>query len=201
MLLPPVAGCDAAEATPPPTTPTAGQAIPLLTHTPCYSTATAASHRSQTSEPSYSSPRGLPLPRLPRLRVVPFLGLAVVHRLGALGAAWSTWSTTFHRKSTVRREADSWVHGNNLVFCDLPSKSLCQACWAANLSRRGELHSAGRENGLSQMRNGLYIFKTHQTGNYFQISFFHFKILNCIIFMRGQFVGFYIDIHLFLKSV
>ena len=24
-------------------------------------------------------------------------------------------------------------------FCDLPSKSLCQACWAANLSRRGEL--------------------------------------------------------------
>ena len=23
--------------------------------------------------------------------------------------------------------------------CDLPSKSLCHACWAANLSRRGEL--------------------------------------------------------------
>ena len=67
-------------------------------------------------------------------------------------------------------------------FCDLPSKSLCQAYWAANLSRRGELHSAGRENGLSVMRNGLYIFKTHQTGNYFQISFFHFEILNCIDF-------------------
>src|SRR4051812_3429891 len=31
---------------------------------------------SRTSEPSYSSPRGLPLPRLPRLPVVPFLGLA-----------------------------------------------------------------------------------------------------------------------------
>ena len=29
----------------------------------------------QTGEPSYSSPRGLPLPCLPRLRVVPFLGL------------------------------------------------------------------------------------------------------------------------------
>ena len=26
-------------------------------------------------------------------------------------------------------------------------------------------HSAGRENGPSVMRNGLYIFKTHQTGN------------------------------------
>src|SRR3954470_5867742 len=88
--------------------PLLAQGIPLLTHTPCYSAATAASRRSQTSEPSYSSPRWHPLPRLPRLRVVPFLGLAVVHRLGALGAAWSMWSTTdFHRKSTVRGEADS----------------------------------------------------------------------------------------------
>ena len=67
----------------------------------------------RTSKPSYSSPRGHPLPRLPRLRVVPFLGLAVVHRPGALGAAWSTWSRNdFHRKSTVRGEADSWVHGS-----------------------------------------------------------------------------------------
>ena len=166
MLLPPVAGCDAAEASPPPTTPTAGQAIPLLTHTPCYYVVTTASRRSRTSEPSYSSPHGHPLPRLPRLRVVPFLGVIVVHRPGALGAAWSMWSTTdFHQKSTVRGEADSWVHGHSTVFCDLPSKSLCQACWAANLSRQGELHSAGRENGLSVMRNGLYIFKTHQTDN------------------------------------
>ena len=76
--------------------------------------ATAASHRSRTSEPSYSSPRGLPLPRLPRLRVVPFLGFAIVHRRGALRAAWSTWSRNdFHRKSTVRGEADSWVHGRS----------------------------------------------------------------------------------------
>ena len=95
-----------------PTTPTAGQAIPLLTHTPCYSAGTAASHCSQTSEPSYSSSRVLPLPRLPRLRVVPFLGLGVVHRPGALGAAWSTWSRNdFHRTWTVRGEAGSWVHG------------------------------------------------------------------------------------------
>ena len=62
----------------PHTTPTAGQAIPPLTHTPCYFAATAASHHSRTSDPSYSSPRGLPLLRLPRLHVVPFLGLAVV---------------------------------------------------------------------------------------------------------------------------
>ena len=110
MLLPPVVGCAVAEASPPTIIPTAGQAIPLLTHTPCYSVATAASHHSRTSEPSYSSSRGLPLPRLPRLRVVPFLGLAVVHRPGALSTAWSTWSRNdFHQTWTVRGEVDSWV--------------------------------------------------------------------------------------------
>ena len=62
----------------PHTTPTAGWAIPPLTHPPCYSAAMVASHRSRTSEPWYSSPRGHPLPHLPRLRVIPFLGLAVV---------------------------------------------------------------------------------------------------------------------------
>ena len=82
----------------------------ILTHTSCYSPATAASQRSRSSQPTYSPPRGHPLPRLPQLRVVPFLGLAIVHRPGALGAVWSTWSTTnFHRKSNVRGEADSWV--------------------------------------------------------------------------------------------
>jgi len=49
---------------------------------------------------------------LPRLRVVSFVGLAIVHRPGALGTAWSTWSKNdIHRKWTVRGEADSWVHG------------------------------------------------------------------------------------------
>ena len=97
----------------PHTTPTTGQAIPPLTHTPYYSTVTTASHRSRTSEPSYSSPRGYPLPRLPRLRVVPFLGLAVIHRHGSLGVVWSTWSrNNYHRTWTVRGEADSWVHGS-----------------------------------------------------------------------------------------
>ena len=45
---------------------------------------------------------------------VPFLGLSVVHRPGALGAAWSTWSRNgFHRMWTVRGEADSWVHSRS----------------------------------------------------------------------------------------
>ena len=94
--------------------------LPLRPHRPYYShrwpgpAAMAASHRSRTSEPSYSSPRGHPLPRLPRLHVVPFLGLAVIHRPGAVGAAWSMWLTTdFHRKITIRAEADSWVHGRS----------------------------------------------------------------------------------------
>ena len=48
---------------------------------------------SRTSKPSYSPPRGQPLPSLPRLRVIPFLGLTIVHRVGALRAASPTWST------------------------------------------------------------------------------------------------------------
>ena len=70
---------------------------------------------SRTSQPSYSPPRGQPLPCLPRLRVVPFVGLAVVHRPGALGAAWST--NDIHRKWTVRGEADSWVHSRTWRDC------------------------------------------------------------------------------------
>ena len=111
LLPPPVAGCAVVQASAPPTTPTAGQGIPPLSHTPCYSVATTASHRSRTSEPLYSSPHGHPLPRLPRLHVVPFLGLAVIHLPGALGAAWSR--NDFHRTWTVRGEADSWVHGRS----------------------------------------------------------------------------------------
>ena len=53
------------------------------------------------------------LPPVARLRVVSFLGLTVVHRRGAVGAPWLMWSMTeFHRKNTVRGEADSWVHGS-----------------------------------------------------------------------------------------
>ena len=68
----------------------------------------------RTSKPSYSPPRGKQRPILPWLRVVPFLGLAIVHHPGALGAAWSTWPTTdMHLKWTIRGEADSWVHGRS----------------------------------------------------------------------------------------
>ena len=91
-----------------------GLTAPYYSHRWPGPVATTASHRNRTSEPSYSSPRGLPLSRLPWLPVVPFLGLAVVHRPGALGAAWSTWSRNdFHRTWTVRGEADNWVHGRS----------------------------------------------------------------------------------------
>ena len=104
----PAAGCAIAQASPPHRTPIAGLAIPLLTHTCCYSPATI-------DEPvnPRTPPRGKQLPSIPWLRVVPFLGLTVIHRPGALGAAWSTWSMNdnIHRKWTVRGEAHSWVHG------------------------------------------------------------------------------------------
>ena len=67
----------------------------------------------RTSKPSYSR-TPLRVGNKNNSRVVPFLGLAVVHHLGALGAAWSTWSTTdMHLKWTVCGEADSWVHGRS----------------------------------------------------------------------------------------
>ena len=112
LLPPPAAGYAAAQASPPHRTPIAGLAIPLLTHTCCYSPGTA-------DEPvnPHTPLRGKQLPSLPCLHVIPFLGLAVVHRLGALGVAWSIWSTNdFHRKSNVRGEADSWVQGHSPVF-------------------------------------------------------------------------------------
>src|SRR3989337_1562424 len=59
LLQPPVAGCAAAQASPPDHT-TTGHAFPLLPHTPCYSSATTALHHSRTSEPSYSPLRGHP---------------------------------------------------------------------------------------------------------------------------------------------
>ena len=108
----PAAGCAAAQASPPHRTPIAGLAIPLITHTCCYSPGTAH----ELVNPR-TPPRGKQLSSLPCLRVIPFLGLAVVHRRGALRVAWSMWSRNdFHRKSTVRGEADSWVHGHSPVF-------------------------------------------------------------------------------------
>ena len=112
LLPPPAAGYAAAQASRPHRTPIAGLAIPLLIHTCCYSPATA-------DEPvNPSSPlRGKQLPSIPWLCVVPFLGLVVVHRPGALGASWSTWSRNgFHWTWTVHGEADRWVHGHSPVF-------------------------------------------------------------------------------------
>ena len=113
LLLLPVAGCAVAEASPPPyySHRWLGHPSTPVTHTPVI---LRRRQRSRTSEPSYSSPRGHPLPRLPRIHVVPFLGLVVVHIPGALDVAWSMWCTNdFHRKSTVHGEADSWVHGRS----------------------------------------------------------------------------------------
>ena len=105
----PAAGCAAAQASPPHRTPIAGLAIPLLTHTCCYSPATAdepvnprtvvlPSAWETTAESSLPPCRSLPRPRRR-------------HRPGALGAAWSMWSMNdIHRKWTVHGEADSWVH-------------------------------------------------------------------------------------------
>ena len=106
----PAAGYAATQASLPHRTPIAGLAIPLLTHTCCYSPAT-------TDEPVIPSTVVLPSAwettaesSLPPSRSL--LGLYVVHRPSALGAAWTTWSTTdMHLKWIVREEADSWVHG------------------------------------------------------------------------------------------
>ena len=109
LLPPPAAGSAAAQASRPHRTPIAGLAIPLLTHTCCYSLATA-------DEPvnPRTPPHGKQLPSIPWLRVIPILGLAVVNRSGALSTAWSTWSRNdFHRTWTVCGEADSWVHGRS----------------------------------------------------------------------------------------
>ena len=113
LLLPPVAGCAAAEASPPPYYSHRWPGHPSTHPHPLLFCGDGSLTPQRTSEPSYSSTRGHPLPPLPRLRVVPFLGVIVVHRPGALGAAWSMWSRNdFHRTWTVRGEADSWVHGS-----------------------------------------------------------------------------------------
>ena len=85
--------------------PADGQAIPPL-RTSCYFLPSVGPPRNRTSQVFHSSPSATPLPRLPPLRVVPVWGLTVVHHLGALDAAWSTYES--HRKRTVRGEPDGW---------------------------------------------------------------------------------------------
>ena len=96
---------------------------------PCYYAATAASHRSRTSEPSYSSTRGHPLSRLPRLCVVPFpaspssTALVLSARRGQRGQGKTSIRIVLY---VERLTAGSTATAQ--FFCDLPSKSLCQAC-------------------------------------------------------------------------
>ena len=107
----PAAGCAATQASPP---PPYSHRWPSHPSTDPHLLLFSGDGR-RTSKPSYSRTPlrvGIHCWCLPRLCVVPFLGLVVVHRRGALGAAWSMCSMTdFHRKSTVRGEVDSWVHG------------------------------------------------------------------------------------------
>ena len=73
-----------------------------------------------TSQRSFSPQPRHPLRWLHRLCVVLFLGPALIHRVCALGAARSTWSRKdFHRKYTVRGEADIWVHDRTQVNVSL----------------------------------------------------------------------------------
>ena len=122
--------------------------------------ATAASHRSRTSEPSYSSPRGLPLPRLPRLRVVPFLGLAVVHRRGQGGQGTTSIGRVLYME---RLTAGSTATAQFFVICQV--SRFVRPVGLQIFQDEESFHLTGRENGPSVMRNGLYIFKTQQTDN------------------------------------
>ena len=152
--MPPVAGCAAVEASSPPTIPTAGQALrrrqphtaaePVNPRTPLRVGIHYRVFPGSASSPSQASPSST--------------ALVLSARRGQRGQRHSIGRVLYVERLTAGSTATAQF------FCDLPSKSLYQACWAANLSRRGELHSAGRENDPSVMRNGLYIFKTHQTG-------------------------------------
>ena len=95
----PAVGSTAAQASPPHRTPIAGLAIPLLTHTCCYSPATADEpvnprtppRRKQTAE--YSLPPCHSLPR-PRRRPPP----------------WCSWCGVVNVVND-RHASDNWVHG------------------------------------------------------------------------------------------
>ena len=106
----PAAGCAAAQASPPHRTPITGLAIPLLTHTCCYSPATAhepvnprtvvlPSAWETTAESSLPPCRSLPRPRR---HPPPWCS-----RRGLVNVV----NTDMHLKWTVHGEADSWVHG------------------------------------------------------------------------------------------
>ena len=106
LLPPPVAGYAAAQAAPPtllhrwPSHPSTHPHLLLF-----------SGDGRRTSKPLHSPPHGKQLSSLPWPHVVPFLGLAVIHRPGTLSAPWSTWSmNNIHWMWTLCGEADSRVH-------------------------------------------------------------------------------------------
>ena len=150
MLLPPVAGCAAAEASPPPTIPTAGQALRR------WQPHTAA-------EPV--NPR-TPLHAGFHCCVFPFLGLlsstAVV--LSARRGQCGQGTTSIGRVLYVERlTAASTATAQFFVICQI--SRFVRPVGLQIFQDEESFHSAGRENGPSVMRDGLYIFKTNQTGN------------------------------------
>ena len=130
MLLLSVAGCAATEASPPPTIPTAGQALrrwqphtiaePVNPHTPLHVGIHCCVFPGSASSPSKASPSSTAVV-LFAWRGQPGQGATSIGRV--------LYVERLTGGSTARAQ----------FFCDLPIKSLCQACWAANLSRRGEL--------------------------------------------------------------
>ena len=108
----PAADYAVVQASPPHRTPIAGLAIPLLTHTCCYSPATAdepvnprtivlPSAWETTAESSLPPCRSLPRPRR---RPPPWCS-----RRGLVNVV----NDHMHLTWIVRGEADSWVHGRN----------------------------------------------------------------------------------------
>ena len=161
----PAAGCAAMQASPPHHTPIAGLAIPLLTHTYCYSPATAdepvhprtvvlpsawetAAESSLPPCRSLPRPRRRPPPRCSRRGVVN----VVNNRLPSEEyCTWRGW------------QLGPWPQPSFFVICQV--SRFVRPVGLQIFQDEESFHSASRKNGSSVMRNGLYIFKTHQTGN------------------------------------
>ena len=94
---------------------------------------------------------------------------------GVEGWPGQRWSSASQR-SVLSRAASSRRHEQvvPMTLGPWPQPSFFVICQVSRFVRpvglqifqdEESFHSAGRENGLSVMRNGMYIFKTHQTGN------------------------------------
>ena len=155
MLLPPVAGYAAAEASPPPTIPIAGQALrrrqphtaaePVNPRTPLRAGFHGRLFPCSGSSPSWASPSST--------------AVVISVQRGQRGQGTTSIGRVLYvERLTARSTATAQF------FCDLPSRFV-RPVGLQIFQDEESFHSAGRENGLSVMRNGMYIFKTHQTGN------------------------------------